>query len=210
MQTINTIIFDLDGTLIDSSVTNINAFHYALAPFGITLTHQEIDAMRSLTSNELFQDRLTAAEAKQALSRLWDYSRQSAKETILFPGINSLLEAIAAKDITMGVWTGRDRTSTIDIIQHHHIAHYFKAIVGGCEVSKNKPDPEGLYRLISKLQRDTNNMIHVGDHEHDIVGANTAGVTSIYAKWHKQPLECLTQAHYSFDTIIAFQTWLNL
>src|SRR5580704_14868747 len=122
---IETIIFDLDGTLIDSSCIITQAFNDALSPFGISLSHHEVDAMRTQTANELFLDRLSKEDARHALERLWDFSSRFAPKTLLIPGIVPILERITAKGITLGLWTGRDKTSTMHILNFHQIAIYF-------------------------------------------------------------------------------------
>lgn len=207
----NTIIFDLDGTLIDSAHLIMDSFNYALEPFRITLSPQKIEGMRSMTSNELFQDILNKAQAQEALARLWDYAKQSASKTILIPGIKSLLEKITLKNLKLALWTGRDRASALSILQYHQIEHYFEKIVGGCEVINNKPHPDGLLMLAQYLNVPLTSMIHVGDHDHDLQGAHAVGVTAIHAKW------CVTEhlsqhahlAGFSFETIDMFSAWID-
>lgn len=210
MSLIKTVIFDLDGTLIDSSKTISNAFNYALAPFNISLTLDEIDSMRALTSNEMFTDRLSKDDARQALDRLWEYSKKAASESIIFPGIKTLLQNIKDKGLTIGLWTGRDLSSARSILEHHHIDTYFQAMVGCCEVQKNKPHPEGLHLLANRLDAELTTMMHVGDHDHDLQGANAAGVIPVLAKWRHNNQKCHELAHHSFDTIHQFDSWLNV
>jgi len=210
MSLIKTVIFDLDGTLIDSSKTISNAFNYALAPYNIALTLDEIDSMRALTSNEMFLDRLSSSEAKLALQRLWEYSKKAASESIIFPGIKDLLQNIKDNGLTIGLWTGRDLASAKSILEHHNIDTYFQAMVGCCGVQKNKPHPEGLHLLANRLNVDLSTMLHVGDHDHDLQGATAAGVISVLAKWRHTNQKCHELAQHSFDSIHEFDNWLNV
>ena len=84
--------------------------------------------MRALTSKELFKDRLTDEEAKEALKRLWDYSCRSAPDTLLIEGIGPLLQQIEDKKIKMALWTGRDSLSAQRILKHHGIEIFFTAM----------------------------------------------------------------------------------
>lgn len=207
----NTIFFDLDGTIVDSSQTILNGFNYALKPFGINVSSREVETMRIMTSNQLFRDLLTESEAKQALKRLWYYSENSAIDTILIPDIHYLLKKITKKNMMIGVWTGRDRASTIKILKHHNIDHYVKEIVGGCEVKMNKPNPEGLLLLANKLKAQRELILHVGDHDHDLLAANAAGVTAVHAKWCQSDIENAHAliANFTFHSVDDFSQWID-
>ena len=66
----NTIVFDLDGTLVDSSKIVMNAFNYALQPFDLKVMPHQIEKMRSMTSSELFRDILSENDARIALAAI--------------------------------------------------------------------------------------------------------------------------------------------
>jgi HAD superfamily hydrolase (TIGR01549 family) len=206
-----TIIFDLDGTLVDSFPTVIKGFNYALSPFGIQVSAEEVEAMRTQTDKELFLDYVNEAQAKEALARLWEHSRQSAADTVLFSGVESLLEKISEKNINLGLWTGRDYASALNILKVHEIENYFKGIVGGCQVEKNKPDSQGLLMLADKMNVNLSSIIHVGDHEHDLLGANSAGVIAVHVKWsHAEKSSQLHPlANFTFDSIEDFIVWVD-
>jgi pyrophosphatase PpaX len=210
---INTIVFDLDGTLIDASALIPKAFNYALAPYGITVTTEEIERMRSMTDKELFLDILHPHQAKEALARLWEYSKISAHETLLIQEIKSLLHVLknSNKNLKIGIWTGRDRASTINILQAHKIHDYFDEIVGGCQLQKNKPNPEGLLLLAKKLDSSLENIIHIGDHEHDLIGASSVGVKVVHAKWYQPnpPSILHPLANFTFDSLQDFSVWID-
>ena len=208
-----TIVFDLDGTLIDSSITIIHAFNYALKPYGMSISAEEVESMRSMTDKELFMDRLSPTEAKEALARLWEYSNQSAGETILLDGVKPLIQKIADCNITLGLWTGRDTASATNILKTHGIFDYFHGVVGGCHVKKNKPDAEGLLLLAEKLNSSLKTMIHIGDHEHDLIGASSVGVKVAHAKWCTKIQDKSAIIHplanFTFHSIHEFNLWLD-
>jgi HAD superfamily hydrolase (TIGR01549 family) len=205
-----TIVFDLDGTLIDSSVTNLKAFQYALSPYGIEITTTDVERMRNLSDKDLFASYLNPIEAKKALANLRDYSHHSAGDTILLEGVKSILNKIANFNIKLGLWTSRDDASAVSILTAHGIKDYFKEVVGGCNVEKNKPHAEGLLLLADKLQAPPETLIHVGDHEHDLIGGTSAGAKVVHAKWcnnngsAEHPL-----AHCTFYSIDEFSLWLD-
>ncbi|WP_419420747.1 HAD family hydrolase [Legionella sp. D16C41] len=208
---LHTIVFDLDGTLIDSGHLMESAFNYALSIYNMQVTVEELETMRSLTSAELFRDRLDETKAKVAVKRLWDYSHRSITDTLLIEGIKPILEQLKNKKITMGIWTGRDRASALRIIKHHKIDHFFKALVGGCEVSKNKPSPEGLLLLAQQLNVSLSSLMHVGDHDHDVLGAMAAGVKCALVGWCSSKLvqQPTQRAHFNFNSVDDFSQWIE-
>lgn len=209
----NAIVFDLDGTLINSSSTILDAFNYALNHFGHHATYDDLERMRSLTEDELFLDILPPDQAKIAVARLWEYSRHSAKETILFDGIVDMLEKIHSSHIKLGLWTGRDHGSTFDILETHKLQHYFAAIVSGSHVKKNKPDPEGLLLLADKLHIQPANIMHIGDHAHDIIGASSAGAKTVHVIWEPEnPGEPVhhPKADFKFTSISTLSNWIDV
>ncbi len=205
----DTIVFDLDGTLVDSSAMVINGFNYALSRFGISVSAAEVEIMRSRTSAELFRDRLTEAQANEALARLFEHSRTSASDTRILPGVKEMLENLAARKIKMGLWTGRDRASALAILRAHQIDVYFDAVVGGCEVKKNKPDAEGLLMLAQRLGAAVDKIVHVGDHAHDLQGACSAGVAFVHAQWHVPVAQTAPLTNLAFDSIHGFLPWID-
>jgi len=205
----DTIVFDLDGTLVDSSAMVINGFNYALSRFGISVSAAEVEIMRSRTSAQLFRDRLTESQAKEALARLFEHSRISASDTHILPGVKEMLENIASKNIKIGLWTGRDRASALAILRAHQIDTYFDAVVGGCEVEKNKPDAEGLLMLAQRLDAALDKMVHVGDHAHDLQGASSAGVAFVHAQWHVPVAQKAPLASLAFNSIQGFLPWID-
>jgi phosphoglycolate phosphatase-like HAD superfamily hydrolase len=206
-----TIVFDLDGTLVDSSRTILTGFNYALEPFGIQVSRDQVEVMRSMTSQDLFRDFLSECDAKMAVERLCDYSLQAATDTRLFPGIKTLIDTLVYKNVTLGLWTGRDQPSALKILQTHNLDQYFKVMVGVCGVKKNKPDPEGLHLIASTLNVPIETLLHIGDHEHDLFGAKAAGAVAVHAQWC--PLgksnPHFTTPDFSFATIEDFTLWLN-
>lgn len=207
----NTFIFDLDGTIIDSSQTVLNGFNFALAPFNKKVSMNEVEAMRSLASQQLFLDILTESEAQHALSRLWQHSVNSVAETILINNIEDILNKIANNNIKIGLWTGRDRTSALEILKYHQIEQYFQGVVGGCEIALNKPHPQGLLLLAERLDANPDEMLHIGDHEHDLMGANAAGVACAYAKWCYEDSDGQYNAlaNFTFNSLHDFELWFD-
>ena len=84
----------------------------------------------------------------------------------------------------LAVWTSRDRTSALTLLQRNKLDHYFDVVIAADCVTKHKPDPEGLLRIATELGCDVDDVVMIGDHDVDVLAARAAGVKPIRANWH--------------------------
>jgi len=183
------IVFDFDGTLINSSNLVLEAFKYAFKPFGIDADHNTIEKIRTRSTSELFDGFIEDHQKPHAFARLEDISSRQSRTCCFYPGVVEMLEMLKSRGYQLAIWTGRDTKSSLDILAINNLKHMFCAVVGNTSVEKNKPDPEGILKIIEELDADSRTTFMVGDHLHDIEGAKAAGVRSVLAKWGR-PVEC--------------------
>ena len=177
------VIFDLDGTLVDSGSVVFQGFQYAVEPWGITLTLADIESVRTAKPYGLFAPFVGEQHAIEAYERLASYSKAHAHMVPMFPGIQDLLTQLSLSGAAMGLWTGRDYSSTCDILNGNCIHQMFGAVVAGCHVENNKPAQDGLHLLAELFGVTTKAMIVVGDHDHDLVPATESGAHTIGVNW---------------------------
>ena len=115
----------------------------------------------------------------KARERLAHYARKNQDRVTLFPGAAELLESLSREPLDLGLWTGRDRKSTLRILDTFHLKPLFTGIVCGDDLKTHKPDPEGMLRLMEILKTTTANTLFVGDSEHDIQAGKNSGVRTI-------------------------------
>jgi HAD superfamily hydrolase (TIGR01509 family) len=184
MNSFKSFIFDLDGTLLDSTHLNRDAFQYAVAPWGAKIGFVEIEKIRHLKADRLFLDYVPGPTENQvALNRLKEFLTEKRKEVLLFPGILELLKKIKEQKRYLGLWTGRDIETAIEMLKEKEIFHLFDRIVGSCLVKQNKPHPDGLLQVVAHSGFSVQQTVMIGDHEHDIRAAKMAGVYAVYARW---------------------------
>jgi len=213
LPSVKGIVFDLDGTLVDSKDLVLASFQHALSDFGIQITLEDIERIRRSSKEDLFSFFLKKEDAQIAIKRLWQYSNQNAGRAKLYPGMREVLTALQEKGVSLGVWTARDHKSALSILQANEVAHFFQGVMGSCLVAENKPHPEGLDKLIDLyLPHSKDEILMIGDHADDILGAKGAGTLSAAAKWgypeaHSQP----THHHpdFVFETLEEFKNWVQ-
>jgi len=198
------VVFDLDDTLVDSSVHVLSGFQFALEPYGFKVTAEDIERMRSCTSEQLFRDVLPEVDAKCALQRLWAHSQECASRISLIPGVRDLLCQLRRDSrFHLAIWTGRDRLSTLEILKAHGLIQLFDVIASGSCVRQNKPAPDGLHLISHEFGVSPSFMVHIGDHEHDILGAKSVGAFAVHARWggSQHSKRKLEGADLAFDTV---------
>lgn len=183
-------IFDLDGTIIDSGEMIFESVRYALSPWGVELTSEDIEIIRARIPEDLFSGYLpTKEDEMKALKRLTEFSAKISDQVIVYDGMPELLKWLSDK-VHVAVWTGRDTESARRILERNNLAHFFKDVVGCTHLNNNKPHPEGVGRICTKLKVAPSEVIIIGDHAHDVEGAKRFGAKSIHVTWshHLVPL----------------------
>jgi len=192
---IETLIFDLDGTLIDSRLDIARAANYTLAQLGLPQLPEEkitgfigggvgplLKKALGERSKELFARALPIYKERY-LAHCTDY-------TTLYPGVREVLAHFQAKDIAMA--TNKLVPMTVKILEHFGIASYFKLVLGPDSVQNRKPHPEAVEKILAHLGKPRETALMVGDSHFDIetgknAGIMTCGVT--YGYGSRQVLE---------------------
>lgn len=174
------VIFDLDGTLVDSMPLVLRAFAHALEPFRPDLSvgdiFQRLGGPPARTLLELTGDEAKAAEA---LRRLDSFGFDNGALVPPFPGMHNLLHTLQSRGLKLAVWTGRDRFTTEAILKAHDIGHFFGAVVCGDDLATHKPHPEGLVCILQRLGVSPSEAFYAGDADADVLGGAEAGVPTI-------------------------------
>ncbi len=212
MKQYKAFIFDLDGTIIDSSDYVLKGFNYALEPHNIQIDWEDIERIRNRLPENLFDDYLTTDEEKEnTWKRFAHYSKMFGNKVVVFDGLNEIFKLIKTKGLQLAIWTGRDQLSSRDILDSCDILEHFEFVIGSTDVSRNKPDPEGLNILSDQLKVTGKEMIVIGDHHHDIQGGNSIGAFSIHANWNHSNHE-IDKRHIPnkmFKTVEELKTWIE-
>lgn len=195
------LVFDCDGTLMDSLDQALESFHYTLQKMGEKpRTTAEIKSHFGVAADRIFFKVLgDATRAQEAYAIYKSYQAEIAPETKVYPGIRELLEKAQEAEVPLGLVTGRHLDDLKILLQPHGLLHYFHAVITDNELAESKPSPEGLLRAASRLGLPATQMLYVGDSISDIRAAQAAGASAVVALWDKEvDLDKVKAAHPNF------------
>lgn len=182
------VVFDLDGTLLDSLPLVLRAITHAVEPFGSRPT-MEIFATLGGPPERFLVDLL--ADLKHlpvALERLGSFHRENAHLIQPYAGASALLGQLRALGVQVALWTGRDRSSADWLLKHHALEGYFSTILCGDDLSTHKPDPAGLREIMRRLAVQPGETLFVGDADVDVLGGAGCGVDTLLIR-HNRAVE---------------------
>jgi len=193
-------VFDLDGTLIDSAADLAVAINRMLAGFGCEpLPVPEIrrmigDGVAMLVARALAArhcERADHVEAGQIFMR--HYEADATSLTTAFPGTGEALHALQAAAIPLAVCTNKPEHITCDILARLGLAKYFVRVIGGDSLPHRKPDPRVLRPLLEAFDARPEDSLLVGDSEVDAATASAAGVPFVLMKhgYRRGPAEAI-------------------
>jgi 2-phosphoglycolate phosphatase len=180
------IIFDLDGTLVDSFGLVIHAWNVACRePMGRTYTDQEVIALFGVTEVAMLRKVLKPEHFEKARRRFLDEYRARHREMCrIFEGITDLLDRLKQRGAPMGIMTGKGRDTAEITLAELGWTERFRSVVTGDEVTKPKPDPEGPLLVARELNVSASDCVFIGDSPADIEAGKAAGMRTIWAGWH--------------------------
>lgn len=196
------IVFDLDGTLVDSAADLHAAGNRMLAEFGFDpLTLAQVKSFighgipNLVTRMMQAQGAPEADHAAMTKAMLRHYSAHPADLTRPYPGVIDTLRALHAAGHPLGLCTNKNHAPTLQILDALDMARFFDVVIGGDSLPLRKPDPAPLRMAFAAL--DAAPLVYVGDSEVDSEAAQRAALPfALFTQgYRKGPVA----AHLSFD-----------
>lgn len=183
---ISTVIFDLDGTLVDSLPDISGSVNFALEKTG--MPKKSLMEVRSFIGDgvvALFQ-KMTGKTDENAIRSTVDifeshYLEHCADQTILYPGAREILRDL--KDRKLALISNKPYEMVIKILKTLSIFYYFRIILGGESTKERKPHPEPVLKTLETLQSSPQEALIVGDGTTDIEAGKSAGVLTCAATY---------------------------
>ena len=211
-QTVDAVVWDLDGTLIDSVGDLAAALNQLLAEQG----RGPIDAsrVRTMIGNGVTRliERGFAATGKPAapaeLDSLADrfrtvYAAHATRRTQLFPGALSVLQTLADAGIQQGLCTNKPEAITRQVLKTLGLTSFFGVVVGGDTFARRKPAPELLQHCLDVLGVQAERCVMIGDSAVDVALARAVGTRAgvVAHGYARQPVETLG-ADFVIDRLV--------
>jgi pyrophosphatase PpaX len=186
MAAIQTVLFDLDGTLIDSIRLILDSYHHTLAAHGVPPRTDE-DWLRGVGTPLSVQfaewrDDLGKLEAMVATYREYNLANHDRMVSV-YPGVTAAVEAIRAAGRRTGLVTSKNRQGALRGLTLVRLEAMMDVLVCADEVTNPKPHPEPVEKAVALLGADPGTTVYVGDSIHDMVSGRAAGVRTAAALW---------------------------
>lgn len=184
------VVFDLDGTLIDSLYDLGNSVNKALKNFGFPPHSIEKyknyigSGTEAMVKRALPEDKRNDENLKNCLDRFNEiYEVEFNEKTSLYDGIPKLLDSLTEKNKKLSILTNKPYKFTEKYVEAHLSGWDFEMIVGQVDGIPRKPDPTGAHNIINKLEVDPSKIVYLGDTSVDMKTAVNAGMYPVGVLW---------------------------
>ncbi len=181
------LIFDLDGTLVDScrdlaTAVNLMRRSYGLPPLSVeTVTGYVGDGVRMLVTRALQGTGVNIEAAMRVQAPL--YREHLLDETALYPGVLKGLQRLCEIGHVMAVGTNKPADACERILDHFAIRPLFAKVMGGGSTPNLKPHPEMLHAIMTATGMSPQDTWMIGDNHTDLESARRAGVNSVFVSY---------------------------
>jgi phosphoglycolate phosphatase len=176
------ILFDLDGTLIDSTEAILESFHHSLRTHG-----SESDVSDTMITSQIGHTLETmfagvgveseAIEAHVVTYKLY-YREIACQKTFLLPGAREAVHE-ASLFARLGIVTTKTGLYSRELMEHFELMHYFEVLIGREHVENPKPHPEPIFKALEHMGNPIQSVWMIGDTRVDIEASNRAGIKCV-------------------------------
>ncbi len=174
------LIFDLDGTIIDTREEIMYTFRRAFENLGLKLDEERMERNIGLAVEELIEALLGYYDERVHREIRNVYLSLKKRRIRVFPGIK---EVLTQQDFKKAIFTSKKRWVALRDLEYVGLRNIFPLILGADDVSRKKPAGEGIERIMELAGERRRSTYVIGDTEMDILAARDAGVKSIAVTW---------------------------
>ncbi len=179
------IMFDMDGTLIDSGLAIANTVNHVREQLGfekleINYVLEKVNEAH-LNTSEFFYGTKNYTEEQTKLFEDY-YNEHCLTDLVLYDGIYDLISDLKG-DFKLAVATNANSFFAKKMLDHVGIGHHFSTVLGFDSVKNAKPHPEMVNKILNKYSVESKNAQLIGDSHKDIIAATKAGVDSVLVNW---------------------------
>lgn len=186
---ISALLFDLDGTLVDTAPDFIYVLNNLREKYGFQpLDHRVIrntvsNGARSLIKLAFGGDEGQLEFEQYKTELLSDYLNIAGDYATLFDGMREVLLKCNEENLPWGIITNKPRIYTLALLKKLNLIDSYQILLCADDVQKPKPDPESMFIAANKLNIKIENAVYVGDHPRDIQAGNSANMITVAAEY---------------------------
>ncbi|MGG4550756.1 pyrophosphatase PpaX [Paenibacillus humicus] len=198
---IDTVLFDLDGTIVDTNELIIASFQHVLDKHKQPRTREQIIPYMGMTLEQQFQAFSGWEDVAELVTDYRSFNTMHHDTMVKgFPHVDEVVSTLKEKGMKLGIVTTKIRPSTMRVLEMFDLLKYMDAIVTVQDVTHPKPHPEPVLTAIQQLNADPKRTLMVGDSPADIKSAQAAGALSAAVAWSLKGAEELKK--YNPDYIL--------
>ena len=178
------LIFDMDGTIIDAVPSILRSINQTLENLGYDPVGPEDIRLSGLPLRNILLSRLSEKELEEGM-RMYRHIQYSTfqEDTRVFPGARELLEEWKSQGYKIGIFTLRSGATARQVLEAFDLQHVFDAVVGYDEALEPKPSPVHVETAASLLNVSSSDSLVVGDNPIDIISGREAGAKTVGVLW---------------------------
>ena len=178
------VLFDLDGTVIDSGAIILASMrHAAREVLGVEVPDEQLMAAVGGPGLEAQMQALSPDRADELVTVYRAHNEPLHDELVCCAGMDAVLVQLKDEGRRLGIVTAKRRQTVELAFAQIPIEHLFETVVGGDETKKHKPDPEPLLLALERLGAAPDDAVYVGDAPFDVKAAKAAGLYSVGVSW---------------------------
>jgi len=185
MSKLDTLLFDLDGTLIDSNSLIIEFFRHTLHKFYPDINYSE-EMIIEMIGPPLFETFQAVTKDRDIINKMIStyrkiYTEQEFLHVTIYPHVIETLKEFKERGFNLGVVTTKFRESALPSLEYFGISKYLDVLIGLDDVANHKPHPEPIYKALANFEHGLAMM--VGDNSPDILAGKNAKILTCGVGW---------------------------
>jgi len=182
-QNIRTLLFDLDGTLINTNDLIIESFKHTFAHYGLNFSLEEIITFNGPPLQQTFQ-KIGGSLADEMVVTYREHNFRFHNEYVKpFPHVLETIQTLEDQGFELGIVTTKMRKAVELGLEITDLKPFFKTIITLNDVTHAKPHPEPVLKAMQELQGEPQSTLMIGDNSHDIEAGHNAGVLTAGVAW---------------------------
>jgi len=180
---VEAVLFDLDGTLVDSLPLIIHTYRRVFDEMQIPWGDDDVVKMIGLPLLDIGRH-FTGDAAELFCERYQHYYYQEHDRYIkLFPGTLEMLACLKDSGLQLGIVTSKGKPGTARATAFTGIDRYMDVVITAHDVAKHKPEPEPIWQALAAINTDATNAVYIGDTKYDILCGKNAGCLTLGVSW---------------------------